>query len=237
MDSLYNQILNGREARPPGDSAKLRESIQGAIASFGQGNRIIESLDRKTFTIELYHQLLLRLFHQVAESSSTFSLAGAMLPENWAEAKHYLFHHAEEEKTHWAWVIGDLRNTGYQGPDPRTLSPHPAAAAYLSYGYYLGMKFPVGRLVMAAVLEGISAEFGIRYGAGCAKLLGLSADQIQFFQSHGELDQGHSRDIEKVMQASPLTGEDFAKGISVAATTSYLYKAIYNSVGDDYQWS
>lgn len=236
MDQIYLDLLAQPVSRPKANMKQLQDAIQTAVEEFANENFVLEKLKQKSFKIDDYHQLLLRLFHQVTHSSQTFALAGAMTDSRFQAAKDYLFHHAEEEKTHWAWIISDLKNTGYKGADPRTLTAHPSANAYLSYGYFLALKFPLGRLVMAAVLESISAVFGTEYGPLCAKQLNFSANQIQFFQSHGVLDQGHSEDLLAILQKADLPPDMLADGIGVAFTTSQLYKAIYNSISYAYRW-
>lgn len=80
-----------------------------------------------------YHTVLKRIFHQVQESASTFSLAAANCDNRRFEVKSYLMKHAEEEKLHWEWILNDLRATGYEGEDPRGEFADPRAQAYIAY--------------------------------------------------------------------------------------------------------
>lgn len=199
-----------------------------SVAGFAIDNKLVSQIEKKLFSIELYHSLLINIFHQVYNSSGSFALAGSMCNANQIIERQYLFHHAEEEMTHWQWILNDLNLTGYMGADPRDLSPQPNTAAYLSYGYYLALKFPVGRLAMALVLEGISAAFGLVYGRMVLEQLNLRPDQAQFFLAHGELDQGHEKDLLKILEKSDLKSGDYAQLSDVAVTTATLYKRIYN---------
>jgi hypothetical protein len=141
----------------------------------------------------------------------------------------YLFHHAEEEKNHWVWILEDLESTGYKGKDPRGDFPNWAAQAYLSYGVYLSFFNPLARLAMANVLEGISGQFGLKYGAKALGILKLKKEQAKFFLAHGELDQGHTQDILDILKKEDVSSEQWAELIHVAETTAHLYKNIYNS--------
>lgn len=42
-------------------------------------------------------------------------LAGSYCPPALHILREYLLQHANEEKSHWEWVISDLKNTGYDG--------------------------------------------------------------------------------------------------------------------------
>lgn len=155
-------------------------------------------------------------------------MAGAMSSLTSPAVRTYLMHHAEEEMMHWQWIIDDLNSTGFKGPDPRTQHPNWSAQAYLSYGVYLALFNPVGRLAMAQVLEGISGGFGTTYGMKALQSLKITKDQAKFFLVHGELDQGHSAEIDDVLKNENLSPEQWADMEHVARTTSRLYRNIYN---------
>ena len=208
--------------------SEFENTAKQAISGFVIDNKIIAAIESGKFDLQMYHHLLSGIFHQVFNSSGSFALAGSMCNTSQIVEREYLFHHAEEEMTHWQWIISDLNETGYVGTDPRDTLPSASTTAYLSYAYYLALKFPIGRLAMALVLEGISGTFGLKYGAQVMKTLKLKPDQAQFFLAHGELDQGHEVDILKVLSRSNLNSQELAQLSHVATTTAELYKRIYN---------
>jgi hypothetical protein len=185
-------------------------------------------LTQNTLTISDYHKLLLTIFHQVQESAGTFSLAAGFLPAERFEARSYLMQHAEEEKLHWQWVLTDLTNTGYEGPNPTSALPKPATAAYISFNYYTAMRFPIGRLAIAATLESI----GARYGGESARLLmtqlKLNRDQVRFFDGHGDTDIGHTEDILAVLERSELSSEEWVRMCHTAEVAGSLYREMYS---------
>jgi hypothetical protein len=207
---------------------ELKQKIEISISNFETQNRVVELLNAGTFSINHYHNLLINLFHQVAQSASTFALAGCMTSDELSIAKSYLILHAEEEHSHWTWIISDLRATGYTGPDPRTIPPPHQTTAYMSYAHYLALKNPIGRLVMGMVLESISARFGVKYSSLFVKQAQLNKSQVKFFLGHGELDQGHAADIFDVLSELKLTGHELYQLGHIAVTTSILYKELYN---------
>ncbi len=213
----------------PATFSSFERTVKSSIDNFILDNKVIGSLEKRTLRIENYHALLISIFHQVFNSSGSFALAGSMCNPSQIAAREYLFHHAEEEMTHWQWILEDLKSTGYSGKDPRDLEPKIDTTAYLSYGYYLALKFPIGRLAMALVLEGISGSFGLKYGELVLQQLQLKKEQAKFYLAHGELDQGHQKDIFSILSHSKLNDDETGQLAQVAINTVTLYKRIYNS--------
>ena len=207
----YGDAINQQLEYGHATMDQLENEIKKAIQGFEKNNLFIDKIRENDLGIEDYHRILLGVFSQVFMSSSSFALASASLGEKYQIAKDYLLHHAEEEKSHWVWILNDLASTGYKGPDPRI------------------MQFPIGRLCMAAVLEGISGSLGPKYGPQVMTMLKIAPEFMQFFKSHGELDKGHSQEVLDAIRKTELTGYEYWKLIGVAKNTSELYKSIYNS--------
>lgn len=214
--------------RPKSSSESYKKTQEQAVQDFLKGNQLIDLLEQGDFSLVHYHGLLRSIFHQVYFSSTSFAMAGAMSSTSSPAVRTYLLHHAEEEMNHWQWILEDLQSTGFKGTDPRSEHPTWAAQAYLSYGVYLSLFNPVGRLAMAQVLEGISGAFGTAYGMKALQSLKIKKEQAKFFLMHGELDQGHSHDIDEVLKKENLTPEQWSELEHVARTTARLYKNIYN---------
>jgi hypothetical protein len=229
MSFDYKKILEEPFPLQRSSYEKFRAAAEGAVLTFKRGNKLIKKVESEPLSISDYHNLLLGIFHQVFFSSSSLSLAASLCGSRFMLARSYLIHHAEEEKDHWMWILEDLHATQYKGPDPRSLKPGWASQAYLSYGMFLGFHFPIGRLAMAAVLEGISGKLGADFAKKAAVKLGLVPDQLKFFLAHGDLDQGHSEDIFNVLKQLSLSAEEWAEMEHVALVTCELYKNIYNN--------
>jgi hypothetical protein len=213
---------------PQSNFEKFKEKADASFKSFVDQNQIIKIVNEGETTIPMFHSLLNTLFHQVYMSSSSFALAGAMVDSRYTRIREYLFHHAEEEQDHWKWIIQNLRDTGYTGPDPREVFPTVPTQAYISFAMYLAHKQPTARLAMAYMLEGLSGELGQHYGHKTAQQLKLTKEQMSFFIVHGELDQGHSHDILDVLKDSPITPYEWAWCEYAAETTAQLYVNMYN---------
>jgi ferritin len=188
---------------------------------------ICKRLQTEGVCINDYHTVLKRIFHQVQESASTFSLAAANCDNRHFEVKSYLMKHAEEEKLHWEWILNDLRTTGYEGKDPREDFADPTAQAYIAYNYYMAVKRPIGRLAIAAVLENIGATHGKNFATILCQQLHLRPDQAQFFFGHGDTDVGHTQEILDVLSRANLDEKEWQLVCNIGETAGVLYRQLY----------
>jgi len=202
-------------------------AVATQIAAFPAA-RLVRRVADGSVTLAHYHGILTTLFHQTYSSPYTFAKAAAHCGWQHAAAKEYLLSHAEEERTHWRWVLEDLAATGYQGPDPRQLFPHPTCEAYISFNEKVAERMPLARLAIASVLEGIGAEFGGSYGRQLLARLGLRREQASFFLSHGETDQVHARELAEVIAASALSPEEWGWMVHAANVAGQFYRAMYD---------
>lgn len=209
------------------DREQFLRIVQDAVDRF-PANGMCRKLDSDQLTMADYHAILLMIFHQTYEGPSTFALAGAHCAPRLHEVRDYLLHHADEEKSHWEWVINDLRNTGYDGPDPRTLFAQPACQAYVAFNVYTAIRMPVARLAIAATLESIGATNGKRYAQKLCQHLGLKAQQATFFYGHGDTDIGHTAEILALLERQNLTPADWDWMCHAARTAGQLYTAMYD---------
>lgn len=205
----------------------FRATVDAAVAAF-PANRMCRRLDAGEFALADYHGLLRMLFHQTFEGPATFALAAAHCAPRHFRARDYLLAHADEEKGHWQWVLNDLRATGDTGPDPRTLLPPPACAGYVAFNVYTATRHPLARLGIAAVLEGIGATHGTKYGRRLVEHLRLEKAQASFFLGHGALDVGHVADVLAVIEASEPTAAEWAWLNHAALIGGQLYGRMYD---------
>lgn len=209
------------------ESKQFEDAVNSARDHFIQ-NKIFKKIDAGTFSITDYQNLLLMIFHQTYEGPSVFALAAGFCDSKNQAAREYLMHHADEEKSHWQWVINDLKAVGYTGPDPRTLYPKTATQAYIAFNVYTAVKFPLGRLAIAAVLESLGATYSKKYITTICQSLKLKPEQAQFFYGHGDTDVGHTQDIYHVLAGCTLSPADWHRMAHCATTAGALYRNMYD---------
>jgi heme oxygenase len=177
-----------------------------------------------------YHRLLLMIFHQTFNGPGFLAIAGANCTAAQQAARDYLIKHADEERTHWTWVVNDLRNTGYDGPDPRNRFPPEPCQAYISFNFHVAHRMPLARLAIAVMLESLGATHGKSYALKTCQVLGLHKDQATFFMGHSDTDVGHTEEIWKVLEQCNLADTDWEYMAFAAETAFRMYYRMYEEI-------
>jgi hypothetical protein len=213
-------------ARPRSSEKEFIEVSENCFQSF-LNNNFIKKVNEKSLSLIDYHKLLTNLFYQVYYSSSSFSIAAGRC--SWEEKimRDYLIKHAEEEKTHWCWILDDLKSTGCVH-DPRSSFPDYKAVSYYSYAHFLANKNPLLRLAMAYFLEGLSAKHGRQIGMEVCGMLNIKKEQASFFIQHGGLDEGHSDEVLSVIKKYQLDSVMWGEMVHAVICTRDLYSNLYN---------
>ncbi len=206
---------------------EFRTAVQSAIDQFPRA-RLLQRVDEGRVSLNHYHAILETVFHQTYSGPYTFARAGVNCSWQHEVAKEYLIRHAEEERTHWRWVLNDLAATGFSGSSPRDRPPHPSTQAFIGLQYYMAQEFPIGRLAIASVLEGIGAHLGGPYGAKMLGLLGLKPSQASFFLSHSQTDVVHIAELSEVLDSLVLTGSEWQWMTHAAKCAGQLYRDMYD---------
>lgn len=90
---------------------------------------------------------------------------------------------------------------------------------------------PVGRLAIAAVLEGVGARHGATYGKKVLHALRLEPSQASFLLNHAETDQTHSVELRRVIASCELTPTEWMWMSHAARTAGLFYRAMYDHDG------
>ena len=224
MNRAVEQALDaGRHAR--------FDAIVDAAIDRMRSARMLRRVEDASVAMCHYHALLLTLFHQTREGPYTFALAAAKCPWRHATAKEYLLVHANEERTHWRWVLDDLAATDHVGPDPRTLPAHHTTHAFIGLLHVTAERAPVARLAIASVLEGIGARLGSSHGGQLVAQLRLRREQASFLLSHGTTDIAHTADLRSVIAGLDLSDGEWDEMDQAAQVAGRLYHAMYDHEG------
>jgi hypothetical protein len=224
----YENVESELVEAPVSSFEQFNASCEKLITDFQIGNPILDLIKENKLTVAHYHSLLNVIFHQVyIAGSTTLALAGSMVEPHRFAIREFLFHHAEEEQNHWKWIIQDLRNTGFTGPDPRAQHPPFVTEAYRSFAMHFALKYPLESIAICYMLESLSSKLGVKYGMQAAIQLGLQREQMSFFLLHGELDQGHETEILDALLAANLTSEQWSVAEHAAKCTAHFYKEMY----------
>ncbi|MEY2242487.1 iron-containing redox enzyme family protein [Streptomyces sp. NPDC015532] len=115
----------------------------------------------------------------------------------------YLRAHAEEERGHDDWLLTDAAATGTT-PDELTGTVPPAHVAALvgAQHYWIEHSHPVALLGYIAVLEGNAPAPGL--SGRLARETGLPPAAFETVRLHADLDDGHSADLDRLLERLPL---------------------------------
>ena len=126
--------------------------------------------------------------------------------------------HAPEEAGHERWIIQDLEVLGRSGDDVIRQVPSASVATLVGAQYYwLRHHHPVSLLGHMAVIEGHPPKPG--FAERLQRATGLPEDAFRTLSRHEELDTGHARELDEVIDSLPLRPEhETMLGISALHT-------------------
>jgi hypothetical protein len=134
----------------------------------------------------------------------------------------YLRKHIPEETGHDDWVLDDLETLGYKRDEVLKRIPSPSAAALAGAQYYwIRHVHPVAILGFIAVLEGTPPD--VEFFEQTADRIGVPRRAFSNLLLHGKLDPTHRDDLDRTLDALPLSEEHHTlMGISAFQTVSLL---------------
>jgi hypothetical protein len=143
-----------------------------------------------------------------------------------AIVRTYLEKHVEEERHHDDWLLDDLEVLGLDRRAVLRRVPTAAVAALAGSQYYWVLHYhPVALLGYLAFMEGspptpeLIDDLRARTGHPHAAFRTLV--------KHGELDPGHSEEIDRVIDSLPLAREhETVLGLSAMSSAAYLTRAL-----------
>src|SRR5690349_19586803 len=142
----------------------------------------------------------------------------------------YFRKHIPEETGHDDWVLDDLETLGYQREEVLKRIPSPSAAALAGAQYYwIRHVHPVALLGFIAVLEGTPPD--VEFFEETADRIGVPRRAFSNLLLHGKLDPQHRDDLDRTLDALPLTDEHHSlMGISAFQTVSLLTRVASEAV-------
>jgi hypothetical protein len=174
---------------------------------------------------------LLILCHQVMRAAvplMTAALARARVVADpvCAPLAAYLDEHIEEERDHDEWLLADLAHAGLSRAAVLARIPSPRTAALVGAQYYwIQHEHPVTLLGYLMVLEGrpLLPSFVDELEARS----GLPAAVFHTLREHARLDPTHAGDLDRLLDALPLTRAHTALlGLSLTHTMSSFARCI-----------
>ncbi|MCB1043549.1 MAG: iron-containing redox enzyme family protein [Acidobacteria bacterium] len=183
-----------------------------------------------TLSKRMYGRYLLNVWHYAQHSSVVIGLAGSRAVQCLPPLADYLFHHAQEEMGHDAWVFEDLINLGMSEDEIRASKPTTHCAAMVGYEYFMALVAnPISIFGWLYVLEAMGDDLGQEIAQHLARNP-VTAQSIKFVAGHGEADVAHTADLTNMIQ-SHITGSDLEDVVHAAEVIKDLYIGLFRDCG------
>lgn len=145
-------------------------------------------------TREEYVRFLGQAYHHVRHTVPLLMGCGCRLPDRLNWLRKALSEYIEEEVGHEEWILDDIRACGGDADAARNAPPAVATELMVAYAYDTVMRQnPIGMFGMVFVLETTSVALASHAAGAIQGSLKLPKDAFRYLNSHGSLDQEHSR--------------------------------------------
>jgi len=151
-------------------------------------------------TLAEYRAFLGQAYHHVSHTVPLLMACGSRLPDRLNWLREAVARYIEEEIGHEAWILDDIAATGGDAERARSTPANPETELMVSYAYHtIDRGNPVGFFGMVLVLEGTSVGLAHLAAGAIRETLKLPDTAFRYLSSHGNVDQGHIRFLEDLM--------------------------------------
>ena len=190
----------------------------------------IQSALAGDITRELYVEFLTQAYHHVRHTVPLLMAVGARIPERHAWLQEAILHYLDEERGHEQWILNDIEHAGGERASAAAALPSLATECMVAYAYdTIERRNPLGFFGMVYVLEGTSVALALNAADRIQSALQLPAKAFSYLRSHGELDQEHVGDLERIL--GRVTDEaDRAAVVRCAKGVFWLYGNLFRGL-------
>jgi hypothetical protein len=193
----------------------------------------IQRLASGDISTEEYRSYMKQVYYYVRENPQIQTLGTAYFRGRQRFMVRNVYKHAISEVGHEQLALNDYVELGGDGSIVPYLNPHPATIALTSYAYYQIYNLnPMGYLGYLFFLEFAPTQAG---PAISEQLLacGIPEKSLTWLREHIDLDQGHTKMMERYVEAL-LTSEADLDSVEYAMkTTGFLYARMIDAAFED----
>ena len=173
------------------------------------------------------------LLHQLMRASVPLMERGAEICERLGatdpvagKLRPYYLSHIDDEQNHDVWALEDLVAAGYDGNSVLAVAPSPQVANLVGAQYYwLNHHHPIMLMGYITVLEALPPS--MEHIDNIRDRSGVPECAFRTFRMHGELDPGHSREIDDMLDSLPLGKSHLEMiGVSTLHTCEWLASSV-----------
>lgn len=216
-----------------GVSARLRRKVDLASGPFGQACARLVTHPRISEVWPEYliaNHAIIRATVPLMETTRAVALSADDAVAKGVAA--YLDRHIMEELDHDQWLLEDLEMLGVEPERVLGTVPSPAAAALVGSQYYWVLHVhPVAILGYLAFMEGFPPARSLV--EDLIRRTGFPRESFRTVVEHGELDHGHRDELDRIIDALPLTEEqEILLGVTAISGLDLLTRAVEEVLED-----
>ena len=181
-------------------------------------------------TLEQYIAFLSQAYFHVMHTVPLLMVCGSRLPTRLEWLRSVVVDYIDDEYGHEKRILNDIDASGGDSETVRKDEPAWATDLMVSYAYDTVMrKNPVGFFGMALVLEGTSIAIANQAGEVMQSALSLPRTAFSYLISHGDIDEGHVKVLESLL--NKLTDPEDQQAVTHSAKQFYkLYAEVFRSL-------
>lgn len=185
---------------------------------------ILQRLQRGTFSLDDYQNLLLNLRQQVIEGSRWITRCASSFDRDYAEMRSMVIGHAQEEHRDYQYLEEDYVASGGDREAILSRAKNPGSEALHGYlMYQASLPNPVALLGAMWIIEGLGEKMASDWAKKIHQAIPGSEVFTKFISYHGENDDAHMAKLYQMLD-DVCQGEGNLDAIKqVAKTVGRLY--------------
>jgi hypothetical protein len=190
---------------------------------------VIEQALAGKLALNTYVAFLTRAYHHVKHTVPLLMQAGARFSQQDEWLRRAMAEYIEEELGHEEWILNDIAVCGGDAESIRKSTPSFAVELMVSYAYdSINRIDPLCFLGMVHVLEGTSVALATRAANSLKSSLNLPNKAFSYLISHGDLDQGHQKFFEDLINR--LSADQLQVVIESCHRFYRLYRQVFEEL-------
>ncbi|WP_154224383.1 TenA family transcriptional regulator [Marinicella rhabdoformis] len=190
---------------------------------------VIQQATQGDIKLETYVAFLTQAYHHVKHTVPLLMLTGSKISHQDEWIRTAMAEYIEEEIGHEQWILNDITASGGDAAEVRDSEPAFATEMMVAYAYdSINRIGPLTFLGLVHVLEGTSVLLATHVANSVKNTLGLPNKAFSYLYSHGDLDQGHQKFFEDLI--NKLSEAQLSEVIKSCKKFYHLYAGIFRGL-------
>lgn len=175
---------------------------------------IIKKINNDKFRLEDYKKWLLNQRQQVIEGGRWIARSGSSITNKYEDIRSKFLKHAATEHLDYKMLEANYISIGGQLEDIKNYPKNLGTEIFSAYMFQKASEAnPFGLLGAMFIIEGLGQNKATKWGEKIKDQLHLKDEQVSFLLYHGENDQEHMEEFDKVLDSGILEISNMAEDI------------------------